>query len=65
MVLEAEVILNNRPLGYVEDDIQYHSFPPNMLIFRTHVTLSEDPIDSDPDFKQKVLSKMLKHIQTC
>ena len=65
MVLEAEVILNNRPLGYVEDDIQYHLFPPNMLIFRTHVTLSEDPIDSDPDFKQSVLSKMLKHIQTC
>ena len=36
-LLEAEVILNNRPLGYLEDDIQLPALTPNMLIHGTNI----------------------------
>ena len=52
VVLEAEVILYNQALGYLEDDIRYLSFTPKMLIFGANVTLVEDRVDSSPNFKQ-------------
>ena len=52
VVLEAEVILSNQALGYLEDDIQYLSFKPKILIFGANVTLVEDRVDSSPNFKQ-------------
>ena len=52
VVLEAEVILYNQALGYLEDDIRYLSFTPKTLIFGVNVTLVEDRVDSSPNFKQ-------------
>lgn len=33
VILDVEVTLNNRPLSYVEDDVQFPVLTPNMLLF--------------------------------
>ena len=44
VLLDVEVNLNNRPLTYIEDDIQYPILTPNsMLLGRDTVILEEDP----------------------
>lgn len=55
--------IKNRPLGYLEDDIQYPPPTPSLLIFGTNITLAEDRVDSDPDFKQNVASEIIKLIR--
>lgn len=52
-------------MGYLEDDIQYPAPTPSLLIFGTNITLAEDRVDSDPDFKQNVASEIMKLIQDC
>ena len=49
MVLpDVEVNLNNRPLTYIEDDIENPIFTPNsMLLGRDTVMLEEDPEEDD------------------
>ena len=33
MILDIELALNNRPLSYVEDDVQMPILTPNMMMF--------------------------------
>ena len=62
MILDIEVALNNRPLGYVEDDIQLPTLTPNVLLFSQPNILSElDPhhiVDTD-------LRKRARYLQKC
>ena len=41
MILDVEIALNNRPLCYVEDDIQLPVLTPNSLLFRRSNQLPE------------------------
>ena len=65
IVLEAEVILNNRPLGYLEDDIQLPPLTPNMLIHGTNITLPEDIVDDDPEYGEPIPARLARHLQRC
>ena len=65
LLLEAEVILNNRPLGYLEDDIQLPPLTPNMLIHGTNVTIPEEILDDDPEYRQPLPARMARHLQKC
>ena len=48
VLLDVEVNLNNRPLAYIEHDIQYPILTPNsMLLGRDTVMLEEDPEEDD------------------
>ena len=40
--LGVEVNLNNRPLTYIEEDLQYSALTPNSMIFRRDVKLPDD-----------------------
>ena len=63
--LEAEVILNNRPLGYLEDDIQLPALTPNMLIHVTNISLPDEIVDDDSDFNSPTPPRMLKNLNCC
>jgi hypothetical protein len=65
LVIEAEVILNNRPLGYLENDIELPPLTPHMLIHGTNVSIPQQEIDEDPDFLTPTPEKMMKTIQHC
>ena len=41
VILDVEVTLNNRPLSYVEDDIQFPILTPNSLLYGRSNVLSE------------------------
>ena len=46
VILETAITLNNRPLGYVEDDVELPVFTPNALLFGQPNELTEiDPKD--------------------
>ena len=48
VIIDAEVTLNNRPLSYVEDDIDLPVLTPNMMMFGPHVMVPEsDPNDEE------------------
>ena len=48
VLLDVEVNLNNRPLTYIEDDIQYQILTPiSMLLGQDTVMLEEDPEEDD------------------
>ena len=65
LLLEAEVILNNRPLSYLEDDIQLPPLTRNMLIHGTNVTIPEEILDDDPEYRQPLPARMARHLQKC
>ena len=48
VLVDVEVNLNNRPLTYIEDDIEYPALTPNsMLLGSDIVMLEEDPEEED------------------
>ena len=57
--------MNNRPLGYAEDDIQLPTLTPNMIIHGTNVTIPEGDVEEDPDFGQPEPSKLAKYLKKC
>lgn len=62
VLLDVEITLNNRPLGYIEDDIQLPILTPNsMLLLNSNILpeLSTDHIE-DGD-----LRKRAKHLKKC
>ena len=59
-LLEAELILNNRSLGYLEDDIQFPALTPNMLIHGSNISLPDEIMDNDPDFNSPTTSRCWK-----
>ena len=55
MLFDIEVNTNNRPLTYIEDDIQYPVIRPNSMIHgREKTVLEENPEDEDEsDWKKR------------
>ena len=55
VVLDAEITLNNRPLSYVEDDIDMPVLTPNTMMFGPYVNVPEsDPADEeDADLRRR------------
>ena len=60
VLLKVKVILNNRPLSYMEDDIQLPALTANMIIHGTNITLPEEYTDIDADFNDPVPAKLAK-----
>ena len=62
IILEVEVALNNRPLSYVEDDVQYPILTPNLLLYGRANLLPE----LEPHrVERKDLRTRAKHFQRC
>ena len=53
VLLEVEVALNNRPLSYVEEDVQLPVLAPNMLQFGRPNLLPEDHNQENPDLRKR------------
>jgi hypothetical protein len=62
VILDVEVALNNRPLSYVEDDIQFPILTPNSLLYgRSNVLPELEPHREE----SKDLRKRAKHLRRC
>ena len=62
VVLDIQIVLNNRPLTYCEDDIEMPLLTPNLMIFgKSNYLLNEDPSDIEPGD----LRKRAKYIMKC
>lgn len=64
-LLEAETILNNRPVGHLEGDSQLLSLASNMLIHGANYTLPDETVDKDPELKCTTPPRTLKHVKRC
>ena len=64
-LLEAEVILNNHPLGYLRDDIQHPALTPNMLIHDTNISRPDEIADDEPDFNSPTQPRILENLNRC
>jgi hypothetical protein len=62
VILDVEVALNNRPLSYVEDDLQLPVLTPNALQFCQPNVLPELP---EHHVENHDLRKRAKHIRRC
>ena len=63
VVLDLEIHLNNRPLSYVEDDIELPIITPNALMFGNAPKHSvEDDVSS---FSDRDLRKRAKYVKRC
>ena len=62
VLLDVETTLNNRPLTYLEEDIQYPVLTPNIMIHGIPVKMLEEDIS---DVEGKDLKKRLKYIKRC
>ena len=63
ILLDVETTLNNRPLGYIEDDIQSVILTPNVMMFDQPVVIPE-MTETDDDGEQD-LKKRYKHLRAC
>ena len=58
VLIDVELTLNNRPLSYVEDDIDMPILTPNVMMFGQHNCVpDEDPDDID--------DRDLRNLQNC
>ena len=57
VLLDVDVALNNRPLSYVEEDVQLPVLTPNMLQFGRPNLLPEDHNQENPDLLARYLAK--------
>lgn len=62
VMLEVETFLNNRPLCYVEDDIQLPELTPNIMMMGSNNALLQEDI---ADIKDKDLRKRAKYLERC
>ena len=54
IVMDIEVTLNNRPLMYVEEDIQMPVLTPNTLLYGQPLLVPEEDLDEDfPETKRR------------
>ena len=54
IVVDIEVTLNNRPLMYVEEDIQMPVLTPNTLLYGQPLLVPEEDLDEDfPEMKRR------------
>ena len=62
VLMDAEVSLNDRPLSYVEEDVQYPLLTPNTMMFLQSNILPERDPDNIDDCQ---LRKRTRHLQKC
>ena len=62
ILLDIETTQNNRPLGYVEDDVQQPTLTPNKIIHGEDVLLPEEDTEV---LDESLLCKRLKYLQRC
>ena len=61
MLLDVENTLNNRPLMYVEDDIEYPILTPNTFIISQNLLLPKENLETE----NKDLRRRFKYILKC
>ena len=59
--IDIELTLNNRPLSYVEDDIDMPILTPNLMMFGPHTIVPENDVDED----DTDLRKRARYILNC
>ena len=59
LLLDVEITLNNRPLGYVDDDVERSILTPNLMMLGTPNFSLEDSIDLVKDHDLKKRTKYL------
>jgi hypothetical protein len=62
VLLDVELSLNDRPLSYVEDDIDMPILTPNVMMFGERHRVPEEDADNVSD---KALRKRAKYLQSC
>ena len=62
ILLDVEMTLNNRPLSYVEDDIQLPVLTPNMMLINERNALLETNVN---EIKERDLRKRAKYLNRC
>ena len=62
VILDAEIALNNRPLSYVEEDIQLPVLTPQSMMFGQPNLLPEGDVDSVED---KDMRKRARYLRRC
>ena len=60
VLLDIETTLNNRPLTYLEDDIQYPALTPNIMIHGIPVKPLEEDVS---EVEEKEIKKRFKCIK--
>ncbi len=62
VMLDVEITLNNRPLSYIDDDVQMPLLTPNTMLLSQQNALLEADVDR---IKEKDLRKRAKYMQKC
>jgi len=62
ILLDVEISLNNRPLSYVEEDIQFPTLTPNIMFMGQNNALLEEDVASIED---KDLRNRAKYLERC
>ena len=62
VLMDIEITLNNRPLSYVEDDIQMPVLTPNTMRHGIAISVLEEDVSS---IKDKDLRNRTRYIQKC
>ena len=61
-LLDVEIAVNNRPLSYVEEDVQLSLLTPNLMLYGQSNILPETVV---ADIKDTELCKRAKHLRRC
>ena len=62
LLQDVELTLNNRPLGYVEDDVQMPVLTPNIMLFgQPNMTLEE----TNEEIEDRDLRRRARYLQEC
>ena len=62
VLLNCEIVLNNRPLRYVEDDAQLPILTPNVMMFGQSNLLPEEPVEL---ITEKDMRKRARYLKRC
>ena len=60
VILDVEITLNNRPLGYVEDDVQMPVLTPSAMLYGQPNQLPEEEAEAIEDVNLRKRAKYLK-----
>jgi hypothetical protein len=63
VLLEVEITLNNRPLGYLDNDIELQPLTPNGMIHGANISLHEEVPDEQDEVKAMV--KRARYLKRC
>ena len=62
LILDVEVAVNNRPLTYVEDDVELPVLTPNVMLYGQANILPEEEVDSEDNAN---LQKRTRYLRRC